>query len=234
MARTIDLNADVGEGADDAGLYPLVSSVSIACGGHAGDEASIEAAIRRAKTHGARIGAHPSYPDRQGWGRVSIEISMHDLRITILEQLETLLRIANRMHASVRHVKPHGALYHDAATDAVIAGVLAETIADRHPEMRMIAPPSSALVEACRDAGLEVLGEGFADRGYRDGALIPRGELGALIRDPADAAAQAVRLLEDPRIQTICVHGDTPGALARAGATRRALLGAGGEISAGG
>lgn len=233
MARSIDLNADVGEGADDTGLYGLVSSVSVACGGHAGDEASMQLAIQRAKAHGVRIGAHPSYPDRDGWGRRSMPMSMHELRISILEQLDTLLRVANRMRASVTHCKPHGALYHDASEDAVIAGVLAESIADHHPELRVIAFPNSALSHACRDLGLVVLGEGFADRAYRSGGLVPREEPGALITDPDEAAAQAVRLLDDPSIDTICLHGDTPGALALARATRRALTEAGATISAG-
>lgn len=233
MSRSIDLNADVGEGASDEGLYPLVSSVSVACGGHTGDEASMRLAITRAKASHVRIGAHPSYPDRDGWGRRSIEISMHDLRISLLEQLDALMRAADGLRASITHCKPHGALYHDAAIDPILAGLIAETIADRHPELRVIALAGSALVDACIDAGIDVLGEGFADRGYRDGQLIPRGEPGALLVRPEDAAGQALRLLEDPSIQTICIHGDTPNALALAAATRAALDGAGATISAG-
>lgn len=190
-------------------------------------------AIRRAKANHVRIGAHPSYPDRDGWGRRSFDISMHDLRISILEQLDALMRAADGLRASITHCKPHGALYHDAATDPVLAGLIAETIADRHPELRVVALAGSALVDASIDAGLEVAGEGFADRGYRDGQLIPRGEPGALLVNPDQAAAQAVTMLDDPTIQTICIHGDTPNALAVAKATRAALDAVGATISAG-
>jgi UPF0271 protein len=233
MARTLDLNADVGEGFDDDGLYPLVSSVSIACGGHAGDERSMTLAIRAAKSSHVRIGAHPSYPDRDGWGRRTIDITLHDLRVSILEQLDALMRVADGMRASITHCKLHGALYNDSTDDPVLAGLIAETIADRHPELRMIAMAGGALVNACVDAGLDVAGEAFADRAYRNGHLVPRSEPGAVISDPAVAAAQALGFVNDPLVQTICIHGDTPDALTIAMATRRALESAGVEISSG-
>lgn len=233
MDRSIDLNADVGEGGDDEGLYGIVSSVSIACGGHAGDLESMQLAITRAKANHVRVGAHPSYPDREGWGRRTIDISLQDLRISILEQLDALMRAADGLRASITHCKPHGALYNDAARDPVLAGLIAETIADRHPELRMIALAGGALVDACLDAGVEVLGEGFADRGYRGGELIPRGEPGALIVSPEEAAAQALRLLDDHTVQTICIHGDTPNALRLARATHDALEAAGARITSG-
>jgi len=235
MDRVIDVNADVGEGHDDAPLFEIVSSVSIACGGHAGDEATMAAAIRDAKRNGVRIGAHPSYPDPDGFGRAAFAGSLHEVRRSLLEQLDRLMRVADGLRASVTHCKPHGRLYNDAAEDPVLANVIAEAIADRHPELRIYALAGSALVAAGHDAGLAVDEERFADRASTpDGRLVPRDAPGAVITDPARAAARAVELARasSGRTDTICVHGDTPGALAIARAVRDALEADGFRIAA--
>lgn len=236
LDRRIDLNADIGEGQDDEPLLQIVSSVSVASGGHAGDEQSIEAAIRAAKQHHVRIGVHPSYPDPEGFGRAAFNGTLHEIRHSLVEQLDRMMRVADRLRASVTHCKPHGRLYMDAAGDPILAGLVAESIADRHPELRVYALAGSALVDACRDAGLDVYEEAFADRAYlSDGTLKPRSESGALITDPDEAATHALRLVTDGEIRTntICVHGDTPGALAIARAVRAALEAGGFTIDAG-
>lgn len=229
MDQTIDLNADIGEGGDDAAIIELVTSVSIASGGHAGDEQAMRQAIGLAKARGVHIGAHPSYPDRDGFGRIQIEMPLADLRVIVLEQIEALMRVADTMRATVFHCKPHGALYNQAASDPILAAMLAETLADRHPELVLVAKANSHLIEAGRDHGLAVVEEAFADRRYEpDGSLRPRRFLDAVITDPDDAAAQAAEIASGnfpmiSEVGTICVHGDTPGALAITRAVRTRL-----------
>jgi 5-oxoprolinase (ATP-hydrolysing) subunit A len=241
----IDLNADVGEGLDevDAALIPLVTSASIACGGHAGEEATMTWAIDLALRHGVSIGAHPGYPDRVGFGRRRMELAAADLRATILGQLERLGDVARRAGAQVRHVKPHGALYNAAATDAGLAAVIAEAVRSFSPGLVLVGLAGSRLLDAGREAGLAVAAEGFADRAYEpDGSLRPRDLAGAVHHDPAIVAAQAVSIARDRRVaieagdwvpvevDTLCLHGDTPGAAAKGLAVREALAGAGIEV----
>ena len=241
----IDLNADVGEGFDDEPLYDIVSSVNIACGAHAGDEETMGRAIDLALKFPVSIGAHPGYPDRESMGRGELNMPRNELRATIREQISTLRHVARTRSARVMHVKPHGALYNEAAGDPWLASSVAETIVSlAPPKLRLIALSGSWLAAAGRSTRLMVAEEGFADRRYRkDGTLAPRGEPDALITDPYTAAAQALAIARGAPIEpvdgssvtihasSICVHADTPGAVENARAVRTALERAGFTIA---
>jgi len=230
--KTIDLNADVGEGADDTALYPLLSSVNVACGGHAGDERSMAAAIESAAAHRLSLGAHPSYPDRGGFGRVSVASTPEALADAIAQQVAAIAAIAAARGVPLRHVKPHGALYNDAARDTVVAAAIADGVARVSRSVALVALAGSQAEGLWRDLGWEVVPEGFCDRAYEpDGRLAPRSIPGALLTDPVDAAAQALRLAHEGRCRTLCVHSDTPGAAAILAAARAAILAAGYTIT---
>ena len=246
----IDLNADVGEsfgpwpmGADDA-LIPLVSSVNIACGAHAGDPATILRTVELAIRHDVAVGAHPGYPDLAGFGRRDLEMTASDLRASLIAQVGAIQAAAQVSGATVRHVKPHGALYNRAAGDPGVATTIAEAIRDLDPELVLVGLAGSASVAAGRAAGLAVAEEAFADRCYEaDGSLRSRRLPGALL-SPADAAAQAVSIARDGsvlaadgsrlavRADTICIHGDSPDAVGIAQAVVAALGAAGIPIPA--
>lgn len=235
--RTIDLNSDLGEGAGaDPEVMPLITSANIACGGHAGDEATMDAAVHLALEHGVAIGAHPGYPDRDNFGRVALEMAPEALRVEIRSQVERLKVIAERAGGRVTHVKAHGALYNAAERDEALAATLAEALAQTDLQLVVFAPPGSALAGAAGQAGLRVAREGFIDRAYEsDGTLRSRKLAGALITDPAAAAAQALAFVRDGGVSaydgtflmlgvdSLCVHGDTPGAPAILRAVRAAL-----------
>ncbi|HUF17572.1 MAG TPA: LamB/YcsF family protein, partial [Thermoanaerobaculia bacterium] len=186
--RSIDLSCDLGEAESahdreiEASLWPLVTSVNVACGGHAGDRDSMEVAIRRASELGVVLGAHPSYPDRLHFGRVSLPIRGQALRDALVEQLEELCELSHDAGMRVSHVKPHGALYNDAHHDAELAGSVAETVRSVDTGLAMVAAAGSSLLAAAKDAGLQAIAEAFADRRYRaDGSLVPRSEPDALL-----------------------------------------------------
>jgi UPF0271 protein len=243
--RTIDLNADVGEsfgpwpmGADEA-IIPLVSSVNVACGAHAGDPVTMLATCELAVRHGAVIGAHPGYPDLAGFGRRDLAMSAAELRASLVVQIGVVQAAARLAGGVVRHVKPHGALYNLVARDRGVAETVASAIRDLEPGLVLVGLAGSASLDAGRAAGLVVAAEGFADRCYEaDGSLRSRSLPGALLA-PLDAAAQAVSIARDGvvvahdgsrvavRADTICVHGDSPEAVAVARAVRTALEGAG-------
>lgn len=217
--KRIDLNADVGEGWDDAALMPFLSSANVAAGGHAGDDESIARTVALARGHGVAVGAHPSYPDRAGFGRAVLPLTDAELEQTLREQLDRVRRAAGALH----HVKLHGALYHQAAKSPGVARVVVRALA---PTDVVVAPPGAVLLDVARAAGLAVALEGFADRVYEpDGSLRARSLPGALITDPDVAAEQALRLA--PAVQTLCVHSDTPGSAALAAAVRARLEAAG-------
>lgn len=240
----IDLNADVGEGGDDGPLMPLVTSVNIACGAHAGDAATMSRAVEEAGRLGLAVGAHPGYADPEHFGRRELALPEAEVERTLAEQIRALAVIAERFGVRLSHVKPHGALYNQAAVDPVLARAVASAVGTADPGLRLVGLAGSALPAAGADAGLAVAGEAFADRRYRaGGTLAPRSLPGAVIEDPETAAAQALAIARGAEIETIdghgialraetlCVHGDTPGALAVARAVRRALVGAGIEIA---
>lgn len=244
---SIDLNADVGEGLDaaDAAITPLITSANIACGGHAGDERTMRLTVALALQHGVGVGAHPGYPDREGFGRREIDISDEGLRASLREQLDALAAVVREAGGRIGHVKPHGLLYNKAAADLALARLLAEVVAAWDPEVVLVGLAGSHLLEAGRETGLRVAAEGFADRAYEaDGSLRPRSRPGALHEDPADVANQAVSIARDGRAplesggsvavtaETLCLHGDEPGAVENARAVRAALAAAGVELVA--
>lgn len=221
------LNLDAGEHEDEPEeLWAGFDVLSIACGGHAGDERSMERVLAFcARRNAPRPGAHPSYPDREGFGRRTIQIAPAALAATITEQCAALAAIAQRHALVIGSVKPHGALYHDAAASpAIAAAVVSGLLEALGAAVVVIGPPRGALRTVAEQRGLAYAREGFADRRMRpDGTLVPRSEPGALITDPAAAAAQAIELARS--VDTICVHADTPGAIAIARAVREALHG---------
>jgi UPF0271 protein len=222
------LNIDLGEldGEPDA-LYGLAHVASIACGGHAGDDASMSRALALCLRHGARIGAHPSYPDRDRFGRAPMTMQNDALRATVAEQCARLGLLASAAGARIDYVKAHGALYHAARDDEGIAEALLAGVTDAlGRDVTVIGPAQGKLASLAARQSLRFAREGFADRGTRaDGALVPRGEPGAVLTDPQAAATRAREMAKRRDVDTVCVHGDTPGAVAIATAVRQALDG---------
>lgn len=219
------MNLDAGELDDeDESLWCWFDWLAIACGGHTGDAASMERVVGYCVSAGKRIAAHPSYPDREGFGRRSIAAAADQLAQAIHDQCAALATIARRLGSSVAAVKPHGALYHDAAKSRPLAEAVIEGAVRNLGPVTVIGPPGGELARVAEQRGLLYLREGFADRGVRDdGSLIPRGQPGALITDPGAAAARMRLLRRSSTIDTVCVHGDTPGARAIARAVRGQL-----------
>jgi UPF0271 protein len=222
----VDLNADIGEGfADDERLLGVVTSVNVACGFHAGshDTMRMVCALAAGRADLA-VGAHPSYRDRAGFGRRDLDVPPDTLRDDVAEQLATLVEIALEEGVFVTYVKPHGALYTRAITDADVAHAIVDATFDYG--VAMLAWPGSELLEQARAGGMEAFAEGFADRGYANGALVPRDQAGALLA-ASEAAVQAVALAHAGDVRSICVHGDSPGAADTAAEVRAALVEAG-------
>jgi UPF0271 protein len=242
----IDLNADVGEHDDAAtvllerSLFATVTSVNIACGVHAGGPDVMRRALALARETGVAAGAHPGFRDPEGFGRRDLPIVPRSIENLVAYQVGALLALARAEGIALTHVKPHGALYNQAARDEDVAAAVASAVRLVDPSLRLVALAGSRLERVAAAAGLRVVPEGFVDRGYRaDGTLVPRDQPGALVADPAAAAARAVSLARDGRVdavggaplqvrvETLCVHGDTPNALAIARAAREALEDAG-------
>lgn len=230
----IDLNADVGESfgtwrlGDDQALVPLVSSANVACGFHAGDPLTLRRTVAHAVTHGVVIGAQVSYPDLVGFGRRAMDLTREELEADVLYQLAALDGLARVAGARVRYLKPHGALYHRVLTDRAQAEAVVAAVITYDAGLAVLTMPHGELAAAAEAAGVTVVAEAYADRAYRsDGTLVPRSEPGAVLHDPSEVAEQAVRLAADGRFRSICLHGDTPGAVALAGTVRQALLDAG-------
>lgn len=235
----VDLNSDLGEGAGhDAEIMPFITSANVACGGHAGDERTMRVTIELATRHGVAVGAHPGYPDRANFGRIPTDMEPLALVEEVAAQIRRLRDVAARLGTPVRHVKAHGAMYNQAERDARIAATIATGIFDdaRNADLIVFAPPGSPMLGAARDMDLRVAREGFVDRAYEaDGTLRSRRLAGAVHADPRVAAAQAVSIARDRRVRafdgsflplevdTLCLHGDTPGAPAIAAAVREAL-----------
>lgn len=228
MEAEIDLNADIGEGfADDEHLLAVVTSASIACGFHAGSAESMRAACACAVRHGVAVGAHPSYRDRDGFGRRALELEPEVVREDVAEQVEALVEIAAAEGVAVVYLKPHGALYTRAIDDAEVASAIVSVACDH--SLAVLAWPGSELAALARASGLEAVAEGFADRGYAGGRLLPRDAPGALL-GADEAAMQAVALARAGEVKSICVHGDTPGAADLAARVRTALTESGASV----
>lgn len=231
---TVDLNCDLGEGAaHDDELMALVSSVNIACGGHAGDEGTMERALRLAQGHGVSAGAHPGYEDREGFGRVECALPAGRVFALVQGQVEGLRRMAAGMGIRLTHVKPHGALYNQASRDPLLAGEVAAAVVAVDPGLVLYGLAGGELVAAGRACGLAVAREVFADRRYRaDGSLVPRGAVDAVIGEVEEACAQVLRLVRGGGVDTVCVHGDGPDAVVFARRVRAALMAEGMNIRA--
>ena len=223
---TLDINCDLGELDDgpEAAIMAYITSANIACGGHAGDQATMERTILLALEHGVAVGAHPGYPDRAHFGRLELALAGGKLAETVAGQIGELDRVAARLGARIGHVKPHGALYNAAAKSPEIAAAIAEGVAAWRRDVVLVGLEGSRMLEVWRERGFRVAREGFADRAYEpNGGLRPRHLPGAVIHDPAVAAAQALRLARDGAVDTVCVHGDSPGAVEMAAFIRRRL-----------
>ncbi|WP_127554194.1 LamB/YcsF family protein [Actinoplanes sp. OR16] len=240
----MDLNADLGEGfgawqlGDDDALLDVVTSANVACGFHAGDPSTMYRVCRTASEKGVAVGAQVGYRDLAGFGRRRIEYTRTDLRDDILYQIGALEAFCRAAGDRVRYLKPHGALYNTAAVDELQAGAVVDAVLAWDPALPVLCQPGSVLAVAAVEAGLTVVGEGFADRGYlADGRLVPRSAPGALVHSPADVVTRAVRMAVSGSvvavdgsmvacpIRSICVHGDTPGAVDLARAVRAGLEG---------
>lgn len=248
--KTIDLNADLGESfgawrmGDDAAVMPHISSANIACGFHAGDPAIMRRTVLLAREHGVAIGAHPSLPDLQGFGRREMHIAPDAVYALTLYQIGALAAFAQAAGTKLHHAKPHGALYNMAARDRGLAGAIAHALRDFDPSLILVGLADSALIDAGREAGLAVASEAFCDRRYRaDGKLAPRGEAGAVIEDVDTAIEQALNIatrsqaiaIDGARVRieadTLCVHGDRANAGEFARRLREALEEAGVRVT---
>ncbi len=244
--REIDLNCDAGESfghwpmGDDAALIPLMTSVNIACGAHAGDPLVMRRTLLLAKEHHVAVGAHPGYPDLHGFGRRVIPFPADEVEAWTLAQLGALDAMARGVGVVLRHVKPHGALYNTAADDETLAAAVVRATRAFNPDLTLVTRAGSRMVTVAREEGLRVAEEAFIDRGYDSaGRLLPRSHPSALVSDPQVAAERAVALLQTGTLaaadgallrihpQTLCVHSDTSGAATIALAARAALNTAG-------
>ena len=238
--RSIDLNSDLGEAfgaytiAPDEELFTLISSANVACGFHAGDPRVMERTVVTASARGVAVGAHPGFPDLVGFGRREIVAAPEEVRTDVLYQIGALDAFCRAAGATMQHVKAHGALYNRAVQDEATAAAIAAAVKAYDPTLLFVALPGSTLAQAAEAAGLTVAREGFADRAYNpDGSLASRRLPGAVIHDPELVAERAVRLIQEGKvtaidgselnleIDTLCLHSDTPGAVAIARAIRR-------------
>jgi len=242
----IDLNADVGEECgDDAALIPLLTSANVACGAHAGGPENMRRTVALCRRHGIRIGAHVSYPDREHFGRRAMVLSQAELAASVTQQLQALSDIARAAGGEVRYLKAHGALYNRMAEDAGVADAVIAALRGFDPALMLLTLPASVAMVHATAQGIQTVGEAFADRGYRDdGRLQPRGEPGALLTDLGEVSSRALAWIRggmmqsvsgkpfELRARSLCVHGDTPGAVELAAALRAKLSDAGVELKA--
>ena len=242
----VDLNADVGEGVgDDAALMPYLSSANIACGYHAGNAAVMRHAIAFARRHHVAVGAHPGFQDRKGFGRRELTMTAAEVEGLISRQIHTLAEAATEKGVRVTHVKPHGALYNMAARDAGLAAAIARSVAAVDRTLLLFGLAGSHLIGEGRKAGLRTVSEVFADRAYRaDGSLVPRTEPGAVLDDSDLVVSRALAMVREGAVsavdgsrvpldvETICIHGDTPGAVDFARRLRAELDAAGVQVIA--
>jgi len=244
---SIDINCDLGEGvvsdSVELALLDCVTSANIACGGHAGDSATIRRLAVACVERGVGIGAHPSYPDRRGFGRVSLDISLDEIEESVFDQIYMFVGIAAESGGTVTHVKPHGALYHDAMKDPQIAAAIAFAAQSAAPDARLVGQPATPGFDFWKGRDRSAISEAFADRRYEaDGTLRSRKLAGALLESVSEVVAQALSIARDGKVsladgtslkvaaETICLHSDTPGASEFAREVRRALVAAGMEV----
>jgi len=243
----IDLNCDMGEsfgrytlGSDEA-IMPFITSANIACGLHAGDPLVMRQTVRLAKQHGVAVGAHPGWPDLQGFGRREMSLTHDEAEAFVLYQIGALAAFAKAKDVELNHVKPHGALYNQAVKDRNLANAIARAVKQFSVDLTLVGLAGSELVEAGVEAGLRVANEGFPDRNYNpDGTLMSRKLAGAVIESPGEVEANAIRLAQEGvdfsgqhiRIDTLCLHGDNPYAAQNAKLVRDALEKAGIQIAA--
>ena len=246
MKLSVDINADLGEGSGhDDELFELISSANIATGFHAGDSDTMHAAVSAAKAHGVAVGAHPSFFDRENFGRKELNVSNEEIFDAVAYQLGIFQAIASAVGTPPNHVKPHGALYNMAVRDEKLAGAIARAIKSVDPKLILLAPDKTELARAGQAHGLQIAREIFADRNYlNNGGLVPRTRPDALLHDPREAAQRVLRMLREGKVrsiegrdvnvrgETICVHGDTPGAVEFVHELRTQLERAGVRISA--
>ncbi|HEX4653453.1 MAG TPA: 5-oxoprolinase subunit PxpA [Candidatus Udaeobacter sp.] len=246
MNLSVDINADLGEGSGhDAELFELISSANIATGFHAGDSDTMHAAICAAKERGVAVGAHPSFFDRENFGRKELNVADQEVLDAVAYQLGIFQAISSALDVQPNHVKPHGALYNMAVRDSQLADAIARAIGSVDPKLLLFAPDKSELARAGERHELQIAREVFADRNYlNDGWLVPRTRPDALLHDPKEAAQRVVRMLREGKVrsvegrdvdvrgETICVHGDTPGAVEFARELRTQLEREGVTISA--
>ena len=229
----IDLNCDMGENiGNDEDIMPYITSTNIACGFHAGDETSMWATVRLAKKYRAAVGAHPSWKDREGFGRREMSLASDEVEALILYQIRALAVIAKSEGVDMCHIKPHGALYNQAAKDQVLASVIAKAVKQFNKNLILVGLAGSELIKAGTEVGLRVANEGFPDRNYNsDGTLVSRKQANALIESPEGVALHAVELVQNGidfsgrrvHIDTLCLHGDHPHAAQNAKLVREAL-----------
>jgi 5-oxoprolinase (ATP-hydrolysing) subunit A len=237
----MDINCDMGENiGNDEEIMPHITSANIACGFHAGGSAVMQATVRLAKRQGVAVGAHPSWPDREGFGRSEMSFEADEVQAIMLYQIGALAAIAKAEHVELRHVKPHGALYNQAAADRVLANAIASSVKRFSADLVLVGLADSALIEAGLDVGLRVVNEGFPDRRYDlDGTLMSRKLAGAIIESPEEVASHAMQLArhgigiggKNVMVDTLCLHGDHPYAARNARSVRDALEGSGIRIS---
>lgn len=245
---TMDLNCDVGERADLASsvqesLMESITSANVACGAHAGDETLMRLTVRQARTHGAAVGAHPGYPDPDNFGRLDLEMPVAELEASVESQIRALKRIAGEERVAVRYVKLHGALYNRVARDLALARTVGRAVARAGVDLAIVGLAGSPSLALWKDAGIRTVAEAFADRRYEaDGSLRARRHADALLEDPEDAARQALRIATWGEVvawdgsvvqinaETLCIHGDTPGAVEIARCVRKRLEEAGVQV----
>jgi UPF0271 protein len=229
----IDLNCDMGENiGNDEDIMPYITSANIACGFHAGDEMSMRTTVRLAKRYGVAVGAHPSWKDVEGFGRREMSLPLDEVEALVLHQISALHAIAKAEGVELRHVKPHGALYNQAAKDKILARAIAGAVKRFSADLILVGLAGSGLIEAGVEAGLMVASEGFPDRNYNpDGTLVSRKQANAIIESSEEVAVQAVKLAQYGidmggryiRVDTLCLHGDHPRAAQNARLVREAL-----------
>jgi len=240
----MDLNADLGEGMDDGPILPFLTSANVACGMHAGGPLVMERTVVQALSRGVRIGAHPSYPDRENFGRTAMDLPLDEVRALVLYQVGALDAFVRSRGGRLTHVKAHGALYNRAARDAPLARAIADAVRAYGSDLILVGLAGSAQLPEARAVGLRAVGEAFADRRYLpDGSLMPRSQPGSVLHDGAEAAEQALRIAREGSVvasdgsrvrvdaETLCLHGDTPGAVAIASAVRERLESSGIRIA---